>query len=133
VVRWGIPRGISRGAPRAHDTRALFDGVTQAGPSILHAKKPPGCSLRQMPSRQERRAAERDAAKRAPAQAGAGGAGGAAAALASVDVNPLGDWTTQAEDPYVGPGGYCPGTPFIGCQLTQDVNRPQDEGWKCGE
>ena len=59
-----------------------------------------------MPSRQERRKAARDAAKRAPARAGAGeagGAGGAAAALAdlNVDVNPGGDWTTQASDPAV--------------------------------
>ena len=56
-----------------------------------------------MPSRQERRAAERDAAKRAPGQAGAEGAGGAAAALANlnVHVNPVGDWTTQAADPGV--------------------------------
>ena len=56
-----------------------------------------------MPSRQERRKAERDAAKRAPDQAGAAGAGGAAAALANlnVNVNPVGDWTTQAEDPGV--------------------------------
>ena len=67
------------------------------------------------PSRQERRKAERDAAKRAPARAGAAGAAGAnqgaagaaaaaaaAAALANLHVNanpPLGDWTTQAEDP----------------------------------
>ena len=47
------------------------------------------------PSRQERRKAERDAAKRAPATAGAAGNAGTAAAL----VNPLGDWTTQSEDP----------------------------------
>ena len=48
-----------------------------------------------MPSRQER-----DAAKRAPGQSGAGGAAGAAAALANlnVNVNPLGDWSTQTED-----------------------------------
>jgi hypothetical protein len=63
------------------------------------------------PSRQERRKAERDAAKRAPAKSGAGGAGGAAgaaAALANLNVNPLGDdWTTQAADPYVGPGRHC--------------------------
>jgi len=52
-----------------------------------------------MPSRQERRKAERDAAKRAPGQAGAGGAGGAAAARANVIPNPVGDWTTQASDP----------------------------------
>jgi hypothetical protein len=52
-----------------------------------------------MPSRQERRKAERDAAKRAPGQAGAAGAGGGAAARADVNVNPVGDWTTQAEDP----------------------------------
>ena len=57
-----------------------------------------------MPSRQERRKAERDAAKRASAQAGAagaGGSGGAAAARANVNMNPVGDWTTQAEDPGV--------------------------------
>jgi hypothetical protein len=47
-----------------------------------------------MPSRQERRKAERDAAKRAPAQAGAAGA-----AAARANVNPLGGWTTQADDP----------------------------------
>jgi hypothetical protein len=61
-----------------------------------------------MPSRQERRKAERDAAKRAPDRAGAAGAGavaaaaaaaGAAAALANLDVDPDGDWTTQAEHP----------------------------------
>ena len=46
-----------------------------------------------MPSRQERRQAERTA-KRAPAQAGAAGSGGTAAARA----NPGGDWTTQAAD-----------------------------------
>ena len=54
-----------------------------------------------MPSRQERRKAERDAAKRAPAQAGAAGA---AAALANITLNPThpgGDWTTQAADPSV--------------------------------
>jgi TPR repeat protein len=65
-----------------------------------------------MSSRQERRKAERDAAKRAPARAGVAGAAGAnqgaagaaAAALANLHVNvnpPLGDWTTQARDPYV--------------------------------
>jgi hypothetical protein len=52
-----------------------------------------------MPSRQERRKAERDAAKRAPAKAGAGGAAGAAAARTDVNVTPLGDWRTQAADP----------------------------------
>jgi hypothetical protein len=70
-----------------------------------------------MPSRQERRKAERDAAKRdatkrASAQAraagaggtgGAGGSGGAGAAHANVNMNPnpVGDWTTQAADPFV--------------------------------
>ena len=58
-----------------------------------------------MASRQERRKAERDAAKRAPAQTGAAGAGGAAAAaaFANLDVNgsPGGDWTTQEGDPNV--------------------------------
>ena len=66
-----------------------------------------------MPSRQERRQAERDA-KRVSASGAAGGAGGAgaagaagaaaadaaAAALARLNVNPDGDWTTQAADPY---------------------------------
>jgi len=47
-----------------------------------------------MPSRQERRKAERDAAKRTPAEAGAAGARGGAAAR--TNVIPLGDWTTQA-------------------------------------
>ena len=52
-----------------------------------------------MPSRQERRKAERDAAKRAPAQAGAAGAGGPAAALDNLTGHPGGNWTTQASDP----------------------------------
>ena len=52
------------------------------------------------PSRQERRKTERDAAKRAP-RAGAAGTAGAAAALANLNVNARGDWTTQAEDPWV--------------------------------
>jgi hypothetical protein len=59
------------------------------------------------PSRQERRKAERDAAKRAPAQAGAAEARGAAAARANTNLNPVGDWTTQAKDPSVWLGGYC--------------------------
>jgi len=81
-----------------------------------------------MPSRQERRKAERDASKRAPTRAGTAGAGaaagagsaaragaaagaaraagaagaaGAAAALAHLSVDPGGDWTTQAADPNV--------------------------------
>jgi hypothetical protein len=54
-----------------------------------------------MPSRQERRQAERDAAKRTPAKAEAAGVGAAAAALANIDLNPLGDWNTQAEDAHV--------------------------------
>jgi len=57
-----------------------------------------------MPSRQERRKAERDAAKRAPAQAAAAAAAraaGAAAALANLNVHPGGDWTTQAKNPSV--------------------------------
>jgi hypothetical protein len=41
-----------------------------------------------MPSRQERRRAERDATKRTSAQAGAAGAGGAAAARANANTNP---------------------------------------------
>jgi len=72
------------------------------------------------PSRQERRKADRDAAKRAP-RTGAAGAAGAAAALANLDVNPLGDWTTQAENPRVGPGGYCLARHVIGCPSTQET------------
>jgi len=69
---------------------------------VKHRSSHDTSSLR-MPSRQERRKAERDAAKRAPAQAaaaGAAGAAGAAAALANlrVNMNPGGDWTTQAAD-----------------------------------
>ena len=57
-----------------------------------------------MPSRQERRKAERDAAKRAPGQAGAPTATGAKAiyAAALVDINVrinAGDWSTQIGDP----------------------------------
>jgi hypothetical protein len=48
--------------------------------------------------RQERRKAERDAAKRAPGQGAARGAGGGAAARADAHVNPVGDWTTQTSD-----------------------------------
>ena len=43
----------------------------------------------------------RDAAKRAPAKAAKAAAAGAAAALAAVNVNPLGNWTTQTADPTV--------------------------------
>ena len=53
------------------------------------------------PSRQECRKADRDAAKRAPAQAGAAGAARPAAARANVHVNPLWDWTMQEKDPEV--------------------------------
>ena len=75
------------------------------------------------PSRQERRKAERDAAKRAPGRAGAVGVAGVAAARATVHVNPLplGDWKTQAEHPYVGPGGCCLARHVIGCPLTQET------------
>ena len=56
------------------------------------ARQPLGCSF-----------------QRVPDQAEAAGVAGAAAAIANLDmnVNPVGDWTTQAEDPYVGPVGYC--------------------------
>ena len=47
-----------------------------------------------MPCGKKTRKADRDAAKRAPAQPGAAGA---AAAIA----NPLGDWTSQTADPAV--------------------------------
>ena len=56
------------------------------------------CSFCPMPSRQERRKAEREAAKRAPAQAGAAGTGCAASARVNMNVNPGGDWSTQASD-----------------------------------
>ena len=61
---------------------------------------PPRCYLDEsvrllMPSRQELRRAERDAAKRA-AQAGTTAP---AAALVNVSTNPGGDWTTQEGDP----------------------------------
>jgi len=79
-----------------------------------------------MPSRQERRKAERDAAKRAPGQAGAegaGGAGGAAATLANLNVNanPVGDWTTQTADPHVWSGGYCLARHVFGRRSTQET------------
>jgi len=79
-------------------------------------------SLRQMPppSRQERRKAERDAAKRMPAQAGAAGAGGAAAARANINVNPdpLGDWTTQSSN----------GLPLFAANGVEGVKRMADRG-----
>jgi hypothetical protein len=56
-----------------------------------------------MPSRQERRKAERDAAKRAPANARAAGSGAAASAAGAgvnVNVNPVGGWKTQQENPW---------------------------------
>lgn len=56
---------------------------------IVRAMAPPS-----PPSRQERRKAERAAAKRAPAQSR-----GTKTAAALANVKPLGDWTTQSEDP----------------------------------
>ena len=92
------------------------------------ARKPPPPPVllkhREMaPSRQERRAAKRDAAKRVPSSAGAGGGGGAGvnAARADVNVKPLGHWTTQAENPYVGPCGYCVVRHVMGCRLTHET------------
>jgi len=71
------------------------------------------------PSRQERRKAERDAAKRAP---GASRAAGAAAALiANPNVKPLGDWRMQAEDPSVGPGPSVIARQVIGCLSTRET------------
>jgi len=82
-----------------------------------------------MPSRQERRKAERDAAKRAPAAAGAAGATGAAgaataAARANVDVNPIGDWTTQAEDPAAGASYSRPLFTSTSSGVVTDVTSP---------
>ena len=56
-----------------------------------------------MPSRQERRKAERDAAKvtTKAAAAGAVGARGATSTRAHANVTPLGDWRTQTEDPFM--------------------------------
>jgi len=71
----------------------------------------------QMPSRQERRRAEREAAKRAPDQAGVARAAGAAAPPTNVTVNPLGDWTTQSEDPAA-----------FGALGAENVKRMADEG-----
>ena len=94
------PRIANEGCPLRRPSWRLRDPL----PLLKHVRNPAGtqarCSFRPMPSRQERRKAERDAAKRAPAQAGSAGAGGAAAALANlnVNVNPGGDWTTQAAD-----------------------------------
>ena len=73
-----------------------------------------------MPTRQERRRTERDAAKRAPTKAGAAGSTGAAAAREDVHVNSLGDWKTQAEDPSVGPT-VCLTRHGTGCRLTQET------------
>jgi hypothetical protein len=77
-----------------------------------------------MASRQERRKAERDAAKRAP-RAGAAGAAGAAATDATLNVNAGGNWKTQTEDPCVGPGGFC-----LACHFLKlgDVQRARDRG-----
>jgi len=91
------------------------------------------------PSRQERRKAERAAAKRAPVEAGvaraagAAGAAGAAAALGNLHVNPVDDWTTQAEDPAavkrkVGEGDREARFSY-GCRLLSEVNTVrQDAG-----
>ena len=77
-------------------------GETRAVESLKPATQD---SVSRMSSRQERRKAERAAAKRAPSRAvasgsagAAGAAGAAAAAAAFVNLNLLGDWTTQAED-----------------------------------
>ena len=58
---------------------------------------------------------ERDAVKRASAQAGAAGVAGAAAARANgnVNVTPLGDWSAQAEDPRAWP--HCPPERILQC------------------
>jgi hypothetical protein len=108
IFRFGwlaAPSHISRGSPRAATTHAPLDGVSDAGVPLCVSDD----TVRHyMPSRQERRKAERDAAKRAPARSGAAGIAGAAgaagaaraaAALANLNVNQLGDWTTQTDDP----------------------------------
>ena len=87
--------GFRNGNPRR------VRGPLRIGTTVAHVSSEVRSRSALMPSRQERRKAERDAAKRAPGQAGAGGSGGAAAARANVNMNPVGDWTTQAEDPGV--------------------------------
>jgi len=123
-TRPGLPTSA---APTTDD---LLDGT----PLCVSARSSPPSEANQTPltypsshnaavsalmSRQERRKVERDAAKRAPANTEAGGAGGAAAALAHLRVNPLGDWPTQATDPYVGPGGFCHCSPRHRIYLTR--------------
>jgi hypothetical protein len=105
------PRDVhDKRAPRRHTSTDTPDACVvlcvSARPSPTEAKcgwKVADTSLisrSSMPSRQERRKAERDAAKRAP-RADAAGAAGAAAALGNLGMNVGGDWTTQAEDPWV--------------------------------
>ena len=101
---------------RVRDPPRVGPPVAAAG-SVAHSVRSQICR----PVRKGGR--PRDAAKRAP-RAGAAGAAGAAAALAKLNVNAGGDWKTQAEDPYVGPGGYkladiaLLATSYIGCQST---------------
>jgi len=71
--------------PSMYRAVALLFVVTEVRRSVT-------ASFRQMPSRQERLKAERDAAK-AGAKAGAAGS-----AAAHVHENPDGEWTTQAAD-----------------------------------
>jgi len=71
---------------------------------------------RNMPSRQERRKAERDAAKRAGAEAAA------TARANNVNVEPLGDLKTQANDPYAWPSGYCLARHVIGLNSRNDIS-----------
>ena len=87
-------------SPRVGVTRQVYQARLSPSSHSL-SRKTGGCiahSVKMAPSRQERRRAKRDAAKRPPAQAGASGA---AAARADVHVNPVGDWTTQTADPNV--------------------------------
>ena len=87
--------GETRPARQPRSRHPRFLALFKAEQQISRGRG--SCSSRQMPSRQERRKTERDAAK-ALAKAGAAGAAGATAALANLNVNPLGDWTTQTED-----------------------------------
>jgi len=74
--------------------RQLCTAGTLKQPQARSGAAPVAWPRRMPPSRQERRKAARDAAKRAPATAGAAGAGGAAAAGANITVKApsRGDW-----------------------------------------
>ena len=94
------PTRSSTGPPRLRGPLRISTPTEAKGGWVKGGHRP----VRYMPSRQERRKAERDAAKRAPGQAGTPRATGAkalyAAALADINVRiNAGDWSTQIADP----------------------------------